>query len=102
MVMGWAERLAECQGFQWDAGNSAKIWRRHQVTSAECEELFFNHPLFAGQDERHSAAEERLYALGQTDAARLLFVVLTIRGPLIRVISARDMSRRERRAYLSS
>jgi uncharacterized DUF497 family protein len=99
-VMGWAERLAECQGFQWDAGNSAKIWRRHQVTS-ECEELFFNHPLFVGQDERHSAAEERLYALGQTDAARLLFVVLTIRGPLIHVISARDMSRRERRAYLS-
>jgi uncharacterized DUF497 family protein len=99
--MGWAERLAECEGFQWDDGNSTKIWRRHQVTPAECEEVFFNHPLIVGRDERHSAAEERLYALGQTDTARLLFVVLTIRGTLIRVISARDMSRRERKVYLS-
>jgi len=102
MKMGWAERLAECEGFQWDGGNSDKIWRRHQVTPAECEEVFFNHPLVIGEDERHSTTEERLYALGQTDAARLLFVVLTIRGSLVRVISARDMSREERKVYQSS
>jgi uncharacterized DUF497 family protein len=99
--MGWSERLAECEGFQWDAANSDKIWQRQQVVPTECEEVFFNHPLVVGEDEKHSAAEGRLYALGQTDAARLLFVVFTIRGPLIRIISARDMSRKERMTYRS-
>jgi uncharacterized protein len=100
--MGWAERLGECEGFQWDAGNAGENWERHQVAPGECEELFFNSPLVVGEDETHSAAEARLYALGQTEATRLLFVVFTIRGRLIRVISARDMSRKERRIYGSS
>jgi uncharacterized DUF497 family protein len=100
--VGWLERLAECNGFQWDAGNSGKIWETHRVTPTECEELFFNQPLVLGEDEKHSGAEERLYTLGQTDAGRFLFVVITIRGHLIRVISARDMSRKERRIYRSS
>jgi uncharacterized DUF497 family protein len=100
--MEWAERFAECEGFQWDAANSGKIWERHKVAPIECEEVFFNHPLVVSDDEKHSVAEERLYALGQTDAARLLFVVFTIRSRLIRVISARDMSRNERKVYQSS
>jgi uncharacterized protein len=98
----WEERLAECEGFQWDAGNSAKIWDRHQVMPTECEELFFNRPLIVGSDEQHSTGEERFYALGQTDGGRLLFAVFTIRGRLIRVISACDMSRKERRVFRSS
>jgi|ERR1700682_859186 len=101
--MGWQERLVErCDGFQWDASNSEKIWERHRVAPTECEELFFNRPLVVGEDQEHSAAEERMYGLGQSDEGRLLFVALTIRGRLIRVISARDMSRRERRIYRSS
>jgi uncharacterized DUF497 family protein len=64
-------------------------------------EGLFNHPLVVGEHEKHSASERRLFALGQTDAARLLFVVLTVRGRLIRVISARDMSRKERKVYQS-
>jgi uncharacterized protein len=95
----WEERLTECEGFQWDAGNSGKIWARHQVMPAECEELFFNRPLIIASDEHHSAGEERFYALGQSDSGRLVFVVFTIRGLLIRVISARDMSRKERRVF---
>jgi hypothetical protein len=100
--VGWAERLAECEGFEWDAGNAGKIWERHRVTPTECEELFFNQPLVVGEDEKHVEMEERLYALGQTDAGRLVFVAFTIRGTHIRVISARDMSRKERRVYRSS
>jgi uncharacterized protein len=99
--VGWAERLAEPEGFQWDAANAGKIWRRHQVAPIECEEIFFNHPLVVGEDERPSGAETRLYALGQTDAARILFLVFTMRGRLIRVISARDMSRKERKVFQS-
>ncbi len=100
--MGWSERLVDCEGLQWDAGHATKIWEKHLVTTRECEEIFLAEPLIVGADERHSVGEERWYALGQTDAGRLLFVAFTIRGRLIRVISARDMSRKERRIYSSS
>jgi uncharacterized DUF497 family protein len=93
------EQLANCTGFQWDAGNASKNWERHAVSDGECEEVFFNRPLRLAFDDRHSQEEPRYFALGQTNAGRLLFVVLTIRGELIRVISTRDMSRRERRIY---
>src|SRR5258706_7974538 len=103
MRMGWLERVVEeCEGFEWDAANSGKIWERHRVVPTECEELFLNRPFVIGQDEEHSAAEKRIYGLGESDAGRLLFVVFTIRARLIRVISARDMSRKERRIYRSS
>jgi len=69
------------------------------VTPTECEELFFNRPLIVGEDERHSEREDRFYALGQTDAGRRLFVVFALRARRIRVISARDMSRKERKVY---
>jgi len=100
--MDLLDRLARCTGFQWDEGNLLKNWERHEVSAAECEQIFFNRPLIASPDERHSSAEPRLYALGHTDAGRYLFVVLTIRGRLIRIISARDMNRRERKAYEAS
>jgi uncharacterized protein len=100
--MGWAERLEQCEGFQWDDANADKIWQCHGVTPNECEEAFFNQPLVLGEDEKHSETEERLYALGHTDAGRELFVAFTLRGRLIRVISARDMSRKERKIYRAS
>jgi uncharacterized protein len=98
----WADRLAGCEGFQWDAANSTKIWDRHRVMPTECEELFLNRPLVIVDDPKHSSGEERFYALGQTESGRSMFVVFTIRERLIRVISARDMSRRERRIFRSS
>ena len=60
---------------------------------------FFNRPLIAAPDEVHSSTEPRFYALGQTDASRSLFIAFTIRGRLIRVVSARDMNRRERKVF---
>ena len=99
--MGVHEDLAECTGFQWDDGNLEKNWERHRVTDEEAEEIFFNDPLVAGSDEGHSKQERRYFALGQTDAGRRLFVAFTIRKKLIRVISARDMTRRELRVYES-
>ncbi len=93
------EQLTRATGFEWDAGNLEKNWRTHQVSAAECEQLFFNQPLVAAPDVAHSEQEARYFLLGQTDAARLLFVVFTLRGTRIRVISARDMSRKERKVY---
>jgi hypothetical protein len=91
--------LTECVGFDWDAGNSAKNWTTHRVSDSECEEVFFNRPFVVRPDLEHSRGESRFYALVQTDRSRELFVVFTIRGKLIRVISARDMTRKERRIY---
>lgn len=91
--------LTRCTGFDWDDGNLLKNWEKHRVTAVECEQVFFNQPLVAGEDERHSTGEPRFYGLGQTDAGRRLFVVFTVRGTLIRVISAREMNRREKREY---
>ena len=93
------DEVIRCTGFQWDEGNTDKSWLRHKVSWTECEEVFFNHPLLVLMDERHSGTEKRYYALGKTNAARLLFVAFTLRGDLIRVVSAREMSRRERKEY---
>ena len=97
--MGIWERLTECTGFDWDEGNARKIWEKHFVTPTECEQFFLNRPLIVSADEAHSQKEERFYALGQTNNSRPLFVVFTLRGDLIRVISAREMNRKERKVY---
>lgn len=96
---GFPDELAACTGFEWDAGNADKNWERHGVTQGESEEIFFNRPVLVAVDPTHSQAEPRYAALGQTSEGRLVTVVFAIRGRLIRVISARDMSRRERRRY---
>ena len=93
------DRLVAATGFEWDEGNATKNWSKHEVTQAECEQVFFNAPLVLAADPGHSGAESRFFALGQTDAGRLLLEVFTMRGTLIRVISARAMSRREREVY---
>ena len=90
----------EFSGFDWDQGNREKNWRRHKVTWWECEELFFNQPLYVLRDEQHSLKEERFYALGKTHNNRFLFVVFTRRKAKVRIISARDMSKRERKVYV--
>ena len=86
-------------GFDWDKGNLNKNWHKHLVSSGECEEVFFNEPFFTYFDERHSILENRYYVLGETNEKRLLFIVFTIRKNLIRIISARDMNKSERKAY---
>ena len=85
------------EGFQWDDGNASKNWTRHQVSQTEAEQVFLNRPLVVA--EAPSKNEPRQFAFGQTDAGRLLTVVFTVRDSLLRVISVRPMSRRERRGY---
>jgi hypothetical protein len=71
------------------------------MSPSECEQIFFNLPLVVADDVKHSERENRFYALRRTDTNRLLFVVFTVRKNKIRVISARDMNRKERRVYQS-
>jgi uncharacterized DUF497 family protein len=99
MGTGFPDDLAECVGFEWNAGNADKNWDLHQVAQAECEQPFFNRPVLITTDDGHSGRERRYAALGRTHAGRLLTLVFTLREGRVRVISARDMSRRERRIY---
>jgi uncharacterized DUF497 family protein len=93
-----ADEVMDCKGFEWDKGNTDKNIQRHGVSDSECEQVFFNQPFISGTDVRHSQDEPRYYALGKTDAGRWLFIVYTIRNQLIRVISARDMNKKEKQA----
>jgi uncharacterized protein len=92
-------KLLRAIGFEWDSGNIDKNWIKHGVSPSECEQMFFNQPLVVTEDAVHSEEEERLFALGRTDAERLLFAVFTVRKDKIRIISARDMSSKERKVY---
>ena len=87
------------EGFQWDEGNSNKNLIRHRVWNWECEQVFFNQPLFVLDDPEHSLVEKRWAAFGQTDSGRLLIIIFTQRTNLLRVISARDMNHKEREYY---
>jgi len=91
--------IPEFEGFEWDSANAEKNWQSHAVSPTEAEQVFFNEPVLAVDDTRHSQEEQRYYLLGQTDQGRMLFIVFTVRAKHIRVISARDMSRKERKIY---
>jgi uncharacterized DUF497 family protein len=92
--------LSKIKGFQWDKGNITKNWIKHEVSVGEAEQVFFNEPFLIGEDSDHSTEKEsRYYLLGTTDDGRRLFISFTVRKELIRVISARDMSKAERSTY---
>jgi uncharacterized DUF497 family protein len=93
--------LDQITGFDWDASNSRKSADKHDVSQAEAESIFFNDPLIVADDVRHSETERRFNALGKTAQNRLLHITFTLRqnGTVVRVISARDMHRKERKAY---
>ena len=85
------------EAFQWDEANSTRSWERHRVSITEAEQVFLHRPVLIAS--ARTGAETRWFAFGRTDAKRFLTVVFTIRGPLIRVISARPMARMERKSY---
>jgi hypothetical protein len=87
-------------GFDWDEGNARKN-EKHGVSKAEVEQVFLNAPLLLADDLKHSQREPRFHALGKTDQDCWLQITFTERanGTLIRPISARAMSRKERAVY---
>lgn len=86
--------------FQWDDGNVEKNFKKHGVTTQEAEEIFVSEPFLTLEDRGHSTVVERRFqGLGQTKTGRKLFVAFTIRDKKVRVISVRDMKRKERQAY---
>jgi uncharacterized protein len=94
-----ANPLELCGRFDWDDWNVGKNWERHRVTPQEAEDIFFHDPMLLRNDSRHSGTERRYQVMGETTAGRKLLVAFTIRRNLIRVISARDLNRKESEEY---
>jgi len=92
--------LTKISSFDWNEGNTRKN-EKHGVSMAEAEQIFFNEPLLLLADIKHSQGESRFHALGKTDEGRTLHITFTLRnaGEKIRVISARDMHKKERMIY---
>lgn len=87
-------------GFDWDQGKAAKNFEAHGVSRSEAEEVFLNAPIVS-EDLKHSESELRWNALGETNNGRMLHLTFTLRAgnTKMRIISARDMSRKERQSY---
>jgi hypothetical protein len=86
--------------FEWDSRKAATNIRKHGVSFDEASTVF-DDPLAAiFSDETHSAAEMRELIIGHSLPGRLLFVGFTERpGEMLRLISARVMTKKERRDY---
>jgi uncharacterized DUF497 family protein len=91
--------LKDVSGFEWDAGNKIKNLTKHQVSQDECEEAFFDSNREVQEDLLHSVNEERYILLGYTKYKRLLYIVFTVRKEKVRVISARDINKKELKLY---
>lgn len=92
--------LSEVEGFDWDKGNLNKNRLKHNVEPTECEEIFFNKPIIILPDERHSTGKEKRYRIiGVSTNGRKIALAITIRSNKIRVIMARDQSKKERMLF---
>jgi len=87
------------KAFDWDKGNVDKNLVRHKVDFREAEEVFFNKPVKYYLDKLHSQNEVRYTVLGITNKKRKLIISYTVRKNKIRIIPARDQSKKERRLY---
>lgn len=85
--------------FEWDVGNREKNLVKHGVQLIEIEEAFCNILAVLPSDDKHSVYEKRNLLLGVTDLNRKLSITFTFRADKIRVVSARDMSKKERTIY---
>lgn len=92
-------KLADPISFEWDKGNIDKNLKKHKVANKESEEIFLNEPRFTIEDEKHSLTEKRYLIWGKTDKGRRLAAIYTIRNKKVRIISARDMNKKEKEAY---
>lgn len=85
--------------FEWDKGNVDKNLIKHRVKNEECEEVFFDLNKRVLRDPLHSVKEKRHILIGKTKKKRILFIVFTTRKKKVRVISARDLNKKELHLY---
>jgi uncharacterized protein len=85
--------------FEWDDTKAAINLRKHGISFEEAKTLFDNPLALIFDDEAHSIDERREIIIGHSQNSRLLLVSFTERSNVIRIISARLATRREREDY---
>ncbi len=91
--------LPEPLEFEWDEANKNKIWLKHKLSAEECEEAFSTEQIFRQADELHSDKENRYILIGNTKKSKKIFIIYTLRKNKVRVISARNMHKKEQNFY---
>ena len=85
--------------FEWDKGNIGKN-KKHKIGDQEAEEVFFDEGKVILKDKIHSTElEERFILLGKTKKNKLLYIVFTERKENVRIISARNINKKEVHLY---
>ncbi|MFH1970952.1 MAG: BrnT family toxin [Patescibacteria group bacterium] len=92
-------RLPKILAFEWNGGNLDKSYEKHGISAKETEEVFVSEELFVLPDKKHSQTEKRHIALGKTQEGKRLFVIFTLRGKKVRIVSARKMHKKEVEKY---
>ena len=88
--------------FQWDNRKAEDNLRKHNISFQEAITVFADFLSLTISDPFHSQSEERLITIGHSEKQRLLVVVHTERGDVIRIISARKATSYERKTYESN
>jgi hypothetical protein len=84
--------------FEWDKGNQAKSFAKHNITNPEAEEVFLNFNIIL-EDFQHSSIEQRFIILGKCDNGKMVFSSFTVRVNKVRIISSRLANKKERNLY---
>jgi len=90
--------FVDVTGFDWNEANISHV-ARHKVTSEEAEDIFFDKNNVIDEDVAHSLSEKRFIIIGKTQTGRLLYQVFTKRKNKIRIISSRDINKKEVKLY---
>ena len=85
--------------FEWDSEKAAANEHKHNVSFPEAATVFGDPLALTFDDPDHSAGEQRFLTFGQTANTRFIVVSHVDRGSTVRIISAREMTRTERRIY---
>ena len=85
--------------FEWDITKAKTNLRKHRVAFSEAATVLRNKLSITIHDPDHSVNEDRYITIGASIAGRLLMVSHTDRGDRTRIISARELTRKERKAY---
>ena len=89
--------------FSWDPQKAITNFEKHNISFDQAASIFADIEGLDWQDDEHSGQEQRFKRLGRSATGHILVVVYTVRGNIneenIRIISARQASRKERKAY---
>lgn len=85
--------------FEWDPAKATANLRKHRVSFIEASRVFYDPLSITIYDPEHSHQEDRYLTIGSSSPGRVMIVAHTDRGNHIRIINARELTRRERKDY---